>query len=188
MYGPGYPYQRPPPPPRQGLSPAAIVLIILSVIFVMGAGSCVVCTGLIGLGASAEPDPATGPTVNGAPPVATGAPGVTPGPTGASADPSDEGDPTAAGQAPAGQAPAGQAPAGQAPAGGRPAGQRTFFCNATGFVRVCGFANVCNNMLVSGIGSSTDQGVATMMARNACQGQIIARGGTGTCTVTCSMR
>jgi hypothetical protein len=183
MYGPGYPSPGRMPPPPQGTSALTVVLIILGVLFVLGAGSCVVCTGLIGLGAAAAPDPASAP--------ATAVPGAnataTPGAAGEPAS-DDDTTPSPAPGAPGAPAadPGAKAKAPAAPAAPAPAGR--FFCNATGFVRVCGFANVCSNQLVSGTGSSTDRGVATGLAMNACRGQVIARGGAGSCTVACSFR
>jgi hypothetical protein len=183
MYGsPRYPYPPQAPPPRphsQGVSGLTIALIVLGVLFVLGAGSCVVCTGLVGLGASSGPAsgrPAATATPVPAAPLGT-AGTLTPGAAGGPV-PNDEPAPAAglAGNGSSGAVPPPRAPAGR------------FFCNATGFVRVCGFANVCNNQMVSGTGSSSDRGTATAMAQNACRGQILARGGSGSCSVACSFR
>lgn len=70
---------------------------------------------------------------------------------------------------------------------GAPAGTTTkWLCNATGWVRVCGFANVCNNMMMSGTGVGNDRQSAYNMAKLACEGMIRARGGAGTCSVACT--
>jgi hypothetical protein len=71
-------------------------------------------------------------------------------------------------------------------AGGGGGGAR-WTCNASGWVRVCGFANVCNNVMVSGVGVGADRGEAATMARNACEGMARARGGAAVCSVACTV-
>lgn len=48
-----YPQQQypPPPPPKQPMGAGKVILIVIGVIMAMGMGTCVVCTGLIGVGA-----------------------------------------------------------------------------------------------------------------------------------------
>lgn len=77
------------------------------------------------------------------------------------------------------------APSDRAP--GAPA-RRKYFCNATGYVRVCGFADVCSNHMVSGMGSDADRGIAAQHAKMACEGMARAKGGGTVCTVTCSLK
>lgn len=74
------------------------------------------------------------------------------------------------------------------PSGSGGSGSPRWFCNATGLVRVCGFANVCSNQMVSGSGFGSDRMIASMTAKNACEGMARAKGGFGTCTVSCSVR
>ena len=62
-----------------------------------------------------------------------------------------------------------------------------WFCNATGYVRVCGYANVCNNINVFGSGSGPDRYLASNQAKMACEGQARARGGSAMCAVSCSV-
>ncbi len=178
MYGPGYPsHGRMPPPRPSGTSALTVVLIVLGVLFVLGAGSCVVCTGLIGLGASAAADPTGTPAT--AAPAANGNPALAPAGEKASDDDSTRS--PAAAAAATDRGPTVKAPAAPAPAG-------RFNCSATGFVRVCSTPSNCSSQLVSGVGSAPDRGVATGIAMNACRGQIAARGGFGSCNVACSFR
>lgn len=179
MYGPGYPH-RPPPPRPSGLSPLAIVLIVVGVTGALGAGACVVLGGLVVLGASAgeaSSDPAAGPSTatTAATATSTASPAVPADTSTATAEddpaPAPNAAPTAGGTS-------------TSNAGGGP----RYFCNATGWVRVCGFANVCNNQMVSGIGSGTDRFMAMTMAKNACEGMARAKGGATVCTVACTMK
>lgn len=64
-------------------------------------------------------------------------------------------------------------------------GKTRWFCNATGWVRKCGFAGVCSSQMVFGIGSGDDRFMALQMAKNACENQGRIYGGT-VCTVACS--
>lgn len=153
------------------------MLIVIAGIFVLGAGSCVVLGGLVLIGAQAEEEGADAgaaasassgnPTGKSAPPVTTLAP-TSEAPTAAEAQP--ESDPATAKGAPAVPGAKGQ----------------KWMCNATGWVRVCGFANVCSNQLVSGAGIGNDRTSASMMAKNACENLARAKGGAGVCTVACS--
>lgn len=162
------------------MSGLAITLIVISVLLVVGGGACAMCGGLVLLGASAEGEPApaqTAATATGAPAIAppTGDPDPNgdPGgadPSGAPGDPGASGEPT--------PSPGARAPAA---AGGK------WFCNATGFVRVCIGTN-CMNQMVSGTGLSTDRNTAAQTARTACQGMAIARGGAATCSVACTQK
>lgn len=52
-YGQGYPPQ---PPPKKGLSPAVIVLLVIAGMMVLGMGSCVVCVVSTGLAAKRAAD------------------------------------------------------------------------------------------------------------------------------------
>lgn len=184
MYGPGYPQYRPPPPPPPrppGLSPLAIVLIVVAAVFVLGAGACVVLGSLIALGASAEPssaDPAATST-------ATSAPNVAPTTTNAPA-PTDTATAAEDDEPPAPPTPTAAATATGAATNGSTGGTK-WFCNATGWVRVCGFANVCNNQMVSGMGVGSDRYMAMTMAKNACENMARAKGGSTVCSVSCSV-
>jgi hypothetical protein len=179
VYSPGYPYP-PPPPRRAGLSTLAIVLIVMSVGLVLGGGACIVLGGLVLLGASAESEAeahdaaATSPPALGATdePDTTGATTAEPTPAGATA--AEPMPATATGAAPT------AAPAARAPT--------SYSCNATGYARVCGFANVCSNQLVFGNGYSFDRHLALMQAKNACESSARARGSSTFCTVSCLPR
>lgn len=61
-------------------------------------------------------------------------------------------------------------------------------CNASGSVRVCGFANVCSYQMVFGNGYGPDRIPASMMAKNACENMARAKGGSTVCVVSCSPR
>jgi hypothetical protein len=162
-----------------------ITLIIVGGVLVLGGGACVVLGGLVWLGANAEPEdpaalPASPPTAKTGQSPSTPPPVPEPPPTAASED-GEEGDPSSD--------PTGVANAPVAPTAGKPsAGGTKYFCNATGWVRVCGFANVCSNQMVSGIGSGSDRFMASTMAKNACEGMARAKGGSTVCTVACSAR
>lgn len=67
-------------------------------------------------------------------------------------------------------------------------GENNVWCNATGWVRVCGMGGSCSSLLMSGTGIGKDEFSASQMALTACRGNIIARGGTGTCSVACSRK
>ena len=75
---------------------------------------------------------------------------------------------------------------GATPSTPKKSGGTQWSCTATGWVRVCGFANVCNNQMVSGIGWGGDRFLAQTMAKNACENMARAKGGSTVCTVTCS--
>jgi hypothetical protein len=181
--GPGQPYFRPPHPPvpKPGLSPLVIVLIVLGVALVVGGGACVVLGGLVMLGASAQPDPApvVAPAVTPAEPGAT-ASGAAPSET----DDDDDDPPPAAATAKPGVAAPNAPTAAAAPA----AAGGTWTCNASGSVRVCGFANVCNNQLVFGNGFGKDRFLASTQAKNACENMARAKGGSTVCIVQCTVR
>lgn len=190
MYGQGYPRFPPPPPPppvrSQGLSPLVVVLIVVAVVGVLGAGACVVLGALVSAGASAETDRTTSggaapvaPTGTGAATgAATGAPGPGGPASGAEDDPPADGDPSAGATASAATSTAAPAATGGA----------RWSCNATGWVRVCGFANVCNNQMVFGVGVGNDRFMAMTMAKNACENMARAKGGSTVCTVACTVR
>lgn len=63
-----------------------------------------------------------------------------------------------------------------------------WFCNASGSVLVCGFANVCNHQMVFGSGFGSERIPASMMAKTACEGMARAKGGSTVCVVSCSLR
>lgn len=171
------------------------MLLVLGGVFVLGAGSCAVLGGLVFLGARAEDasgkdDPASAQ--------GSGSSGVAK-PSDPAGQPSeDPTDPTTLGPSTDDDEPGGSAPGQAASAGKTPSSAATgttgpsatggsaWFCNATGWVRTCGFANVCNNKMVSGSGIGPDRGTASMTAQTACQGMIRANGGAGVCTVACS--
>lgn len=169
------------------MSPLVIVLIVLGVVLVLGGGACVVLGGLVWIGVNAEPDAVTDA---GAAPVVTG----TTAPTGTSTDDDDDDTPSTPGSAAAGSSSSSSSGAaagstgssGTAKSGASSGGGTRWMCNATGWVRVCGFANVCNNQMVFGTGVGTDQFTASQMAKNACQGMAIAKGGSTVCTVACT--
>ena len=81
----------------------------------------------------------------------------------------------------------GQGNSGQGSPGGA-VKKASWSCNATGWVRVCGYAGVCSNQMVFGQGLGTERLLAEQMARNACQGMAIAKGGSAVCSVACSAR
>jgi hypothetical protein len=150
-------------------------------VFVLGAGACVVLGSLIALGASAEPssaDPAATST-------ATSAPNVAPTTTNAPA-PTDTATAAEDDEPPAPPTPTAAATATGAATNGSTGGTK-WFCNATGWVRVCGFANVCNNQMVSGMGVGSDRYMAMTMAKNACENMARAKGGSTVCSVSCSV-
>ncbi|MBX3222947.1 MAG: hypothetical protein KF795_20720 [Labilithrix sp.] len=195
-HGHGYPYAAPPPPPpRSGPATLTIVLIALGALTVLGGGACVVVGGLVYLGATAEAD---GPVADPALPrgEATSTPGTPPGPsTPPTAEPApltglveadDDDDRSDDDRALAGDAPKDGASSGSASAP-KTAGAG-WLCNATGSVRVCGFANVCSNQMVSGLGSGADRFTASQSAKLACEGMARAKGGSTVCSVTCRPR
>jgi hypothetical protein len=55
-------------------------------------------------------------------------------------------------------------------------------------VRVCGFANVCNDQIVFGNGFGEDRFLASSQAKNACEGMARAKGGSTVCIVQCTFR
>ena len=154
---------------------------------VLGVGGCV----LVGLFAFtsgqedrkvAQEAPALDP--NGSPSKPAAAPNA--GKPGDPASANDEpGDPASANDEPETD-PAGTTPAGPtATAKPATAGKTRWFCNATGWVRKCGFAGVCSNQMVFGVGSGDSQVMALQMAKNACENQGRIYGGT-VCTVACT--
>ena len=198
-----YPQQQhpyPPPPAKRGMSPMVIALIIGGGVFVLGGGSCLVLGGLAMLGASADDDPAVAEGERLGAPAATGTTGATGTPTAPIATAA----PTATALVESGDDDDndGAAPAATDTAGGterppstgaRPpatstGGGGTWQCTASGSVRVCGFANVCNNQMVFGNGFGKDRYIASTQAKNACEGMARAKGGSTVCVVQCSAR
>lgn len=183
MY-PQYPYPPPPPPPqRRGLSTLTIVLIVLGGFLLLGFGTCVVLGGLVVLGAASAEKEAldAGLLVPGT----VTAPNAEPGSTGAP-PPTVLGDNDEDGDGANGDDAKDNSKTGATSPGQPAVGTTKWMCNATGWVRVCGFANVCNNMMMSGTGVGTDRQSAYNMAKLACEGMIRARGGYGTCNVACT--
>ena len=180
------------------------MLIVLGAMTVLGGGACVVLGGLVWLGAKAEAeaeeaaaDPSLGPgasTADPATPPSLGAPPPLPpqmaddegsGDDGLNGD-GDQGDDD---RALADNAANDETSNGAGGASASKSGGGTkWFCNATGWVRVCGFANVCSNQMVSGIGSGTDRFVASQSAKLACEGMARAKGGSTVCAVSCTPR
>lgn len=190
--GHGYPYAPPPPPPRSGPAALTVVLIVLGALTVLGGGACVVVGGLVYLGAKAE---AEGPIADPAFPVgaATSTPDTPPDPSSPpTTEPAplpgllgmddDDGDDGTLGGVTSNDGTSSGAVAAPKTAG---AG---WLCNATGSVRVCGFANVCSNQMVSGLGSGADRFTASQSAKLACEGMARAKGGSTVCSVTCRPR
>lgn len=181
MNGPGYPYYYPPPrPPKRGLPPVVIVLLAVGGAFAVGGGACVVLGGLAVLGASADSEPAVAEGETPAIPTATAAPTATTL-TETGADPPPATIDTAGGAEPP------PLPGTRPPATGTGAGG-TWRCTASGSVRVCGFANVCNNQMVFGNGFGKDRYLASTQAKNACEGMARAKGGSTVCVVQCTAR
>ncbi|MBX3264698.1 MAG: hypothetical protein KF782_33810 [Labilithrix sp.] len=193
-HGYGHPYAPPPPPPRSGLSTLTIVLIVLGALTVLGGGACVVVGGLVYLGAKAEAEgPVADPSLPrgeatstpGAPPEPSTSPTTEPAPLAGLVETADDDDidddGALGGVAPNDGASSGSASAPKKAGGG-------WLCNATGWVRVCGFANVCSNQMVSGLGSGADRFTASQSAKLACEGMARAKGGSTVCTVACSPR
>ncbi len=170
-------------------------------VLALGGGACLVLGGLVYLGANAEPEPGApgataSPTATTTVPTTPSDPSPPSGPTSednGSGD-GDEDDDTSGSRGSSGAPSNGNAPSkGTPPAGtaqSPPSGAKgtKWFCNATGWVRVCGFANVCNNQMVSGMGSGPDQYTASQSAKLACQGMAIAKGGSTVCTVSCTVK
>ncbi len=189
-----HPYHRPPVPlpPKAGLSPLVIVLIIVGGVSVLALGSCVLIGGLVVLGASAEADKQASqpvpPATLAPPPTATTAP--TPlddsdddpanganDPAGAANDPSPD-DNTSSSSSTSGS------PAPTSTSAGGP----SWFCTASASVRVCGFAGACTYQMVFGNGASKDRFLASQQAKNACETQARIKGSPTVCPVSCSMR
>lgn len=175
----GYPYQyppqhRPPMPPKPGMSALTITLIVIGGVMALGAGGCLLL--LVAIGASADEDHPQAPTTAA---TDTATPPATAPTAAAETDDDPPPVPTAAGP---GQ---GAAPPPAKPAGGNVTPM--WFCNATGYVRTCGFAGVCSNINVFGTGASPDRYLASNQAKMACEGQARARGGSTTCMVSCSV-
>lgn len=172
-----YPYQyppqgRPPMPPKPGMSALTITLLVIGGVLVLGGGGCLLLIGLAAVGASADDDHPQA--------TATAATGTAIPPT-SPAEPDDDDSPPV----PQAAAPTAAAPPPAAPTGGNVT--PIWYCNATGYVRTCGFAGVCSNINVFGMGTGTDRYLASNQAKMACEGQARARGGTTTCMVSCSV-
>lgn len=209
--GPGHPHFRPPqhpqhpqppqhphhpyppgPPPfaaKPAVSPLVIGLIVAGAVLAVGAGSCVLIGGLAVLGASAAPDPAASSVTPSLAPATSAAPAAT---TLTPLGDDDDDAPPAATAATAATPAAAQGTAPAAAATGTTAagsaGGGTWTCNASGSVRVCGFANVCSNQMVFGSGLGKDRFLANSQAKNACEGMARAKGGFTTCVVQCTLR
>lgn len=192
VYGPGQPYFPPPhrPPPKPGLSPLVIVLIVVGGVLVLGGGACVVLGALVALGASAEGDhPASSAASSGAS-GAAGATGVAPTvapPATTAAAPSrvDDGSESDSDESPS---PSPTATAKSAGASGNSGNGATWFCSASGSARVCGFAGACNYQMMFGNGMGTDRFSASQQAKNACEAQARARGASTVCVVQCTLK
>lgn len=186
------------------MSTLTIVLIVLGAMTVLGGGACVVIGGLVYLGAKAEAEGAaadpslpngTSTATPSTPPTATEPPPAPVPPEMADDDGSNE-DGLGGGDDDDDRSLADNAPNDGASSGngsktggnGSKTGGTKWFCNATGWVRVCGFANVCSNQMVSGIGSGTDRFVASQSAKIACEGMARAKGGSTVCAVSCTPR
>ena len=207
MYGHGHPYYAPPPPPPPpprptGLSPLAIAFIVIGGVAVLGGGACVVLGGLVYLGAKAEAeaegpvaDPSLAPGVSTANPSASSTDEPPPLPVlppeladdGTDDNGAGDGDDESSALADP-SSDKGTSSGSGTPSTPKTSGGTKWSCNATGWVRVCGFANVCNNQMVSGIGLGNDRFSASMMAKNACENMARAKGGSTVCMVSCSPR
>lgn len=67
-----------------------------------------------------------------------------------------------------------------------PARAGRYQCQATGMFNSCVGPNRCMFRTASGYGSGDDRFQAAEMARLACQGQVMAMGGSAVCVVTCT--
>lgn len=165
--------------------------IVLLIVGGLGALGVLAVVGMFVLVAAvaADPDPAATSSSSSTSTSSTSSSGA-PTATATPPAPEDDNDPTP--EPPtkpfAGSSTSSSASSGGSSGGSSKPGGAKWFCNATGWVRVCGFANVCNNQMVSGIGSGYDQFSASMMAKNACEGMARAKGGSTVCTVACSVR
>ncbi|WP_437591395.1 hypothetical protein [Sorangium sp. So ce1000] len=208
------PYYPPPPPqrPKPGLSPVAIVLIVVGGLFAFGMGALVVLGGVAYLVATAEPEGTAVETAPSGVPTAGGVSPVLPRSTSTPLRPDQEAD-QAAGEGPSsGERAAGEAPspaddeAGEAPAAGRTptspsegssngapsngsaTGAASWWCTASASVRVCGFAGACNYQMVFGNGQGKDRFLASQQAKHACETSARIKGATAVCIVQCSPR
>lgn len=166
--------------------------IVLLIVGGLGALGVIAIVGMFVLVAAvaADPDPAAASSSSSSSTSSTSGGAPTATATTTTPAPEDDSDPTP--EPPtkpfAGSSTSSSASSGASSGGSTKPGGTKWFCNATGWVRVCGFANVCNNQMVSGIGSGYDQFSASMMAKNACEGMARAKGGSTVCTVACSVR
>jgi len=169
---------------------------VIGCVACLGGGACVVLGGLVYLGAKAEAeaddpvfDPSLAPgvssTANEPPPFPPEMADEDTNDNGAGDEDEDDDDPAADDPSVAAK---GTSSGAANPSTPKTAGGVKWSCNATGWVRVCGFANVCNNQMVSGIGMGSDRFGAQMMAKNACENMARAKGGSTVCTVSCSPR
>lgn len=169
-----------------------MVLLVVAGMSVLGVGGCL----LVGLFAfaSGQEDRKVAPESPGSgtstPGTALPAPG-TPKAASNAGDPTntdDDHDDPHAGSDPPGTEPNG-AHAGTTPpsstAKPTSTGKTRWFCNATGWVRKCGFGGSCASQMVSGIGSGDNLVMAQQMAKNACENQARIYGG-GVCSVACT--
>lgn len=184
----GHHYPPPPPPPKPGPSPLVIVLIVIAGVSVLGAGACVVLGSLFFIGASAESE---GPVASAVAPQDTAAPTGAPSstPAGEGEGEGEQGDDQGSDQGEgAEENAAGDAPPSPTATTTSRATTGTWFCTASGSVRVCGFAGVCNNQMVFGNATGKDRFLANMQAKNACEGMARAKGGAAVCIVQCTVR
>ncbi|MFO0676527.1 MAG: hypothetical protein U0169_08335 [Polyangiaceae bacterium] len=192
----GYPPPGAPPPKKSSSTTLVLVFVVLSVAL-CGVGALAAIAGLVFFrmkdtsllpDPEAVPDPVTSPTVYAPTPLPasskTGRSGDD-GLTEHGADVPDDDDPTLGAPTAAGPSSAPANPV--APSTTPKSGPTTkWSCNATGWVRVCGFANVCSNQMVSGIGNGTDRFTASQTAKIACEGMARAKGGSTVCSVACT--
>lgn len=166
-----------------------MVLLVIAGMSVLGVGGCLL-VGLFAFSSGqedrklAQETPSLGSSVPGAPSTPAAAPNA-----GDPASATDEPGASAGGSDEPETDPAGSPALGSTPPSttGKPAtaGKTRWFCNATGWVRKCGFAGACSNQMVFGIGSGDNLMMAQQMAKNACENQARIYGG-GVCSVACS--
>lgn len=181
-HGPQYPYHQPPPatrPPRPpGLSPVAIVLIVVGGLVVLGTGAILLA---VALAVSMHTANDAAGAVDAGAVVEKGAPSTQ----------SDPPQPNAAADESAAEAPQkDQAPVtggGKAGAKAKPSAG-SWSCTASASVRVCGFAGACNYQMVFGNGFGSDRFVASQQAKSSCEASARAKGASAVCVVQCSAR
>jgi hypothetical protein len=183
------PYAQPPyaAPRSSGPSTLTVVLLVIAGMSVLGVGGCF----LVGLAAFAsgqedrkvaQETPPVGSAVPGSPAMPAAAPN-TDDPSSATDEPDDPSGAARSDSDPSGPHAQGTTP----PSSPATTGKTRWFCNATGWVRKCGFAGVCSSQMVFGVGSGDDRFMALQMAKNACENQGRIYGGT-VCSVACSAK